>query len=237
VLSHFKCQGLADANTSDDFLCFTCVAEIERKSRKRAAKSLLAASASDKGKGVATAEDSAADATSDDDHDESEAGEDLDSHSIRQPIDPEAEFLASERETDSEDDDLEGPRPNKSRFVAQQRRDDELADDDLLLLTNDEEFADFVTDQQPDDETRHRLALLSLPANKVWAESDLDIEFYLRVGLLLLYNRIQGKQGLALSKSIHIRYLTFPHDVTSRLEAGLKVNKTKERAIQKKLEN
>jgi hypothetical protein len=60
----------------------------------------------------------------------------------------------------------------------------------MLMLTKKEELAEFISDNQPGDETRHRLALISLSANKIWTEADLDNEFHLRVGHLLLYNRI-----------------------------------------------
>lgn len=142
------------------------------------------------------------------------------------------------RPSDDEDGehDLEGPRPNNRRFVDQQKRADDLdAEEDFLMFENAEELAEFVSENQPDDETRHRLALLRLPRDKLWCEDDLQSEFYLRVGLLLLYNLIQGKSQLALGKSVHIRYLSFPADVIKSMNATNRLTKARMKAVRKRL--
>jgi len=55
-------------------------------------------------------------------------------------------------------------------------------------------MAQFASDCQPDDEDRRRLVLLSLDTKKVWQDGDLNREKFLRIGLLLLFNMIQGKR-------------------------------------------
>ncbi|MCJ1399371.1 hypothetical protein MMC11_002573 [Xylographa trunciseda] len=86
-----------------------------------------------------------------------------------------------------------------------------------------EELEDFISETQPDDQTRHRIALLSLPASKIWSEEDLHDDHFIRVGLMLLYNLCQGRQGLSLSKSIHIHYRAFPKHI---IEGQLRMTQT-----------
>lgn len=75
--------------------------------------------------------------------------------------------------------DLERPQRNNRRFVDQQRRADELdTEKNLFMFDNAEELAEFISENQSDDETRHRFALLRLPPNKRWREEDLTSEFY-----------------------------------------------------------
>lgn len=62
---------------------------------------------------------------------------------------------------------------------------------------------EFAAETQPDDQERHLMALLALPANKVWSDADLHNENRLHVALRLLYNRVHGIKYLHLAKSIH----------------------------------
>jgi hypothetical protein len=71
------------------------------------------------------------------------------------------------------------------------------------------ELEEFISEEQPDDATRHQLAMLQIPEDKVWTEDDLNEEFNLKLGLHLLYNKINGKTELHFGKSIHIRYQAF----------------------------
>jgi hypothetical protein len=77
------------------------------------------------------------------------------------------------------------------------------------ILQKEAVIEDFVSKIQPGDKTRHFLALLEMPAGKIYAEHDLDNEFTIKVGLHLLHNKIQGKDELHLKKSIHIKYSSF----------------------------
>ena len=86
------------------------------------------------------------------------------------------------------------------------------------MLRKEAALRDFISENQPDDETRNRLALLQMPVSKIYAEEDLSDEITMKVGLHLLYNKIQGKKELHLGKSIHIKYWTFPSDVTVSME-------------------
>lgn len=130
-----------------------------------------------------------------------------------------------------------GPTSDRRKFVGQQRRDDALEhDEDFLMFSNSEQLAEFVSENQPDDETRHRLALIQLPYRKHWTEADLATEFNLRIGLLLLYNHIQGRRQLSLGKSVHIRYLAFPEHIIKSLNAATKITKTKIKAAEKAMD-
>lgn len=64
------------------------------------------------------------------------------------------------------------------------------------ILRKNSIMEDFVSKTQPDDETRHRLALLKMPTGRTYTENDLEDEFTMKVGLHLLYNKIQGKKVL-----------------------------------------
>jgi hypothetical protein len=70
-------------------------------------------------------------------------------------------------------------------------------------LARAEEFAE---EEQPDDATRHLIALLALRLGKTWTLKDLSNEGYLRVALSLLYNRVHGVKFLHMGKSIHLKY-------------------------------
>lgn len=83
------------------------------------------------------------------------------------------------------------------------------AEDDeegVIPLLTGASFKSFRSEEQPSDEERELLALVSLKPGKQWAESDLDDEEYFRIALRLLWNRVHGKGGLKLTASIHIKY-------------------------------
>ena len=69
-----------------------------------------------------------------------------------------------------------------------------------------------------------RLGILKMPEGKIYTEEDLSDESTMKVGLHLLYNKIQGKKELHLGKSIHIMHRTFLSDVTVSIEKNLKIN-------------
>ena len=92
------------------------------------------------------------------------------------------------------------------------------------MLRKEAALHDFISENQPDDETRYRLALLQMPEGKIYTEEDLSDESTMKVGLHLLYNKIQGKKELHLGKSIHIMHRTFLSDVTVSIEKNLKIN-------------
>lgn len=107
---------------------------------------------------------------------------------------------------------------------------DDIDSEDEMLDTNweeedlntdlevDNDVANFVNENHPDDETRHKLALLQLPPHKTWTEKDLENELFMRVGLHLLYNKIHGGSSLHLERSIHIAYLQFPQKVIDTMK-------------------
>ncbi|KAJ5997441.1 hypothetical protein N7499_006163 [Penicillium canescens] len=75
-------------------------------------------------------------------------------------------------------------------------------------LARTEESAE---EEQPDDTTRHRMALLALRPGKTWTLEDLSNEGYLRVALRLLYNGVHGVKFLHIGKSIHLKYGRLPN--------------------------
>jgi hypothetical protein len=117
------------------------------------------------------------------------------------------------------------PMQRSGRTLPQQRAEELLYDDFNTLLGN-QDLNDFASDTQPDDDTRHNLVLLSLPVDYTWTDADLDHEHHLRVGLLLLFNLIQGQDRLATSRSPHINYSQFPERVRDKVKNRLVVNDT-----------
>ncbi|KAJ6176868.1 Helicase C-terminal [Penicillium canescens] len=83
----------------------------------------------------------------------------------------------------------------------------------MVKFNTRESWKDFADRHQPDDNTRHLMALLQLPEGKKWSTEDLEESEYLRFGLLLLYNHSRGIKTLHLGSSIHIKYLGIPTSV------------------------
>lgn len=106
----------------------------------------------------------------------------------------------------------------------------QILDEQNLLSYH--ELGEFVAEQQPDDRTRHMLALLSLPKDKIWTEGDLSDEFCMRLGLLLLLNKIHGQHELHFGRSIHIRYLAFPKEIVEKMNAQVQPSAKREAKAQ-----
>ena len=113
-------------------------------------------------------------------------------------------------ESEEGDEDDEEGHFHGVNFALKQAREDLIDAQEEEICAKTSSLEDFVSQTQPDDETRHKIALLSFPYGKEWTLSDLDVEINLRRALHLLYNRIQGKTTLHFGKSIHIKYTTFP---------------------------
>lgn len=99
--------------------------------------------------------------------------------------DADGDFEAEDKKKPSGKDDsdgeqdLKGPQRNNRRFVDQQRKVNELdTKEDHFIFDNAKELAMLVSENLPDDETRHRLVFFRLPPNKRWREQDLTLEFY-----------------------------------------------------------
>ncbi|KAJ5619498.1 hypothetical protein N7510_003482 [Penicillium lagena] len=86
---------------------------------------------------------------------------------------------------------------------------------------------DFAEISQPSEEEGYRLALLALPPNKTWTLQDLETEYFLHMGLRLLYNRIHGIKRLSLGKNIHIHYDNLPNRLLNRISKTLTKTETK----------
>ncbi|KAH0264376.1 hypothetical protein KCU91_g12087, partial [Aureobasidium melanogenum] len=137
---------------------------------------------------------------------------------------------------DDNDEYVDPARNNTARIRAstphQNHAEGQLFDEPDLLL-GDDNLAEWVSENQPSDLDRKRLVLLSLPANKAWSASDLENEHYLRVGLLLLFNLIQGKEDLAISRSIHIEYSQLSQRARDRIYKRLELSQSMEKRQQK----
>jgi hypothetical protein len=114
---------------------------------------------------------------------------------------------------------------SSGRTLPQQRAEELLYDDFSTLLGN-QDLDVFASETQPSDDTRHNLVLLSLPVDHTWTDADLVDEHHLRIGLLLLFNLIQGQDRLATSRSPHIHYTQFPEKVRDKVKNRLVVNDT-----------
>lgn len=120
---------------------------------------------------------------------------------------------------DTEDTDFvpdDDPEQLDTEDESSPRTDNPNLEDEVLAL-NSTDLGAFISDNQPDDVTRHRLALLQLPRHKEWSEADLSDEKYMRIALHLLYNKINGRTELHLEKSIHIKYLNFPRRLIKKI--------------------
>lgn len=144
-------------------------------------------------------------------------------------IEPDSEHESDEEDHDKDDHDEYHERPDDVDS------DDEMLDnwgDDLVDIDigMDDEAASYVNENYPDDETRHKLALLQLPAHKTWSAKDLDNELFMRVGLHLLYNKIHGGSWLHLGRSIHVAYLQFSQKVLNTMKGYTEVSKKQMKA-------
>ena len=101
-----------------------------------------------------------------------------------------------EEDSESEPEDVAGEDgyPDDENFAAQMAKDEKEDEKEEAAFLKSAEIADFIAREQPDDETRHMTALLSLPADKVWIEEDLEQDKNIKLGLHLLYNLMQGKK-------------------------------------------
>lgn len=111
-------------------------------------------------------------------------------------------------EEDGDDDDGHvqyGGRATNNKFL-EGEKEVERNEMENMDVFGPHDLLDFVDNDHPDDAERHTMALLELPPHHLWYPEDLDNENYLRIGLLLLYNKIHGRTGLALTHSIHINY-------------------------------
>jgi len=206
---HFKCFGFK-AHPGEDSVCEDCL-DVQKAKRKIKLKSTSREDDSDAEADVSEFED--------EDEDEVEAGDN------QSKSDFEEGSLKEEADESSEtDSDYEGPQPNRPNFGKQQAMESRMAEAEEFQFLKTLDLEAFCDENQPDDATRHKLALLQIPAGKHWTDNDLEDEFNLKLGLHLLYNKIQGKDELHFGKSIHIRYLSFPKDVVQGMEKDRQVD-------------
>jgi len=195
--SHFKCHGVPF--TQAPFACKIC---------------------SDKMKSTSRAKHTAAesDSTSESGFDEASVIEDSDGGASGTDENSEEDYARSDDESSDEED----VRQETSSNTARRLREDLIEARDELSFLRTAELEEFINEEQPDDVTRHQLALLMIPFEKIWTLDDLKEERNMRLGLHLLWNKINAKTELHFGKSIHIRYNAFPKDIAISMERNVK---------------
>lgn len=71
------------------------------------------------------------------------------------------------------------------------------------------EWKRFAASVQPDNQTRYEMALIYIPANKVWTEDDLHYvkhSEWFELALRLLYQKLRGVQMLHRGSLIYISF-------------------------------
>lgn len=243
VLAHFACHGIPKQTTEDfPIECNNCLVmrcihgagkdeSIFQKGRTRSRGASVASESEDE---VSQADQyEGVDYDGETDGDESYESDDADNS-------PESSDDESS-ENDDADNSPEGSDFEDNLIVSlRDRSDREKTREDILIAREEEAFfrslglSEFIAEDQPDDETRQRKSLLSLEPGIVWTEKDLDLEAGLRLGLHLLYNKIQGKKDLQFGYSIHIHYMAFPKDVVALMEKNRKANDAQVRGAKKR---
>lgn len=221
-LAHYKCFGEKE-HPGDDFQCKACQAVRTITSKKDRSKVKSKSTCRPENMESDDADDFNDDDFNDDDYDDGDTdneSEDIGDESHEAGYDSEE----TGDESDATGDDI------PSLEVAREKRIAGAEEDHFLKELALEELAD---EEQPDDETRHRLALLAIPPEKTWVDEDLEDENNLKTGLHLLYNKIQGKEELHFGKSIHIRYHSFPKDVVAILEKRRELDKEQKEKAKK----
>ncbi|KAL5341611.1 hypothetical protein BJX70DRAFT_358447 [Aspergillus crustosus] len=151
-----------------------------------------------------------------DDSDSTESS--LNPDTINQPI-----LDLTNPESNPESDSESESGPDSDDDEDENENEDEISIIDLQM---------FLSQSQPDDVTRHKHTLLELAPRKTWSEEDLEKEEHLKLGMRLLYNKINGLELLHLTKSIHIQYKQFPQAMINemcRLREASRENKKKAR--------
>lgn len=155
---------------------------------------------------------------------------------LRRPSEEELERQsdADDFEMDEDDEDEEYSEDFLNVQVGRTFRQQEQAEkyfEPEDLLNPADSFSDFASETQPEETVRRNLVLLSLPYQHTWTREDLKNEYYLRIGLLILHNKIQGRDRLTVHKSIHIHYTKFPPDSVANMTTQFKVSDEQRKAL------
>ena len=217
MVAHLKCfKGSQPPSDGDGFVCKECCSA--REQRKGKSKTRKSTSRDD--------EESGTYSVSDDEDEEAVAVvkevSSGDEDAYHTPDDDDVD-------TGSDFGIVEYPAVGQNKSTQQAREERWAAEEEEVLLRS-LRLEEFVDEDQPDDKTRHLAALLRFPKEHVWTEADLDKETYLRMGLHVLYNKIQGKEELHFGRSIHIKYDHFPKRNTVAAEKKRAVNPSRENA-------
>jgi hypothetical protein len=207
-LAHFACHGIKP--TSEEFFCRNCRKKLQDAADKAAARQQ-------------TKSEEAAEL-------KSTFGADADDSELSEPPPSDIEESQSEFEekiiedeaVDEVQDDSDSDSDDEFTAItdAERLRDDMIDAKNEIIEMKTEDLKQFMDEEQPNDDVRQRLALLSCEPGKTWSEKDLEDEGSLRLALHLLLNKIQGREVLHFTKSIHIKYWAFPADVVATMESS-----------------
>jgi hypothetical protein len=238
ILAHFRCHGVEQ--TADDFVCRRC-ADAQTEAVRSVGKAKRQARNDDDSvsEDMEDKSEDELEGSSDDDfieksesYGEEEADEDFEL--ADGDLDTASEELSTSAEySESENSDNESTIRSRG-LKKHQLRENILGAIDEVISMKTAELDEFVSEEQPDDVTRHRLALLQITQGKTWTEEDLQDEGNLRLGLHLLFNKINGNETLAFGKSIHIKYDNFPKDITAAMEQNRAVTAAQRKAAKAK---
>ncbi|KAL4904918.1 hypothetical protein BDW74DRAFT_23703 [Aspergillus multicolor] len=119
--------------------------------------------------------------------------------------DPEYSDVYSDSESESEDEECENGEADS---------DDDGNGESMHDAT---EFEMSLSECQPDDLTCHHQDILKFGPGKTWEREDLDHDEHLRLGLRLLYNKINNTRLPHLTRSIHILYKLFSQPMIDQM--------------------
>jgi hypothetical protein len=216
TLAHFTCFGLTQL-PGDGFECEECAQLKAHKGNRARVKS----------KSTLRDEDEYQEEESEEEANDADSASDSDDENL-------SHTLSDSDLSEQWEEDIDLDKVLKSGSSIDQVREQRLAATEEAIFLRSLELQDFCDEKQPDDAERHKLALLQIPKGKMWQDSDLENENNLRIGLHVLYNRIQGKEELHFGKSIHIRYLAFTKDCIEKMEKRRAVHPARERAAKER---
>ncbi|KAF4636083.1 hypothetical protein G7Y89_g2010 [Cudoniella acicularis] len=181
TLGHAKCLGIALDEVQVPLHCQKC-----RMATLPNDKSTFEESVS---RGEDDDDSSGPDEEDDEDDEYVDEGDHMDSdYDLIPDAASEEEFLASSEDGDDEEDFLVDTSLEAARELTREKKDEKH----LRKLYR---LNDFLSEEQPDDETRERAALLQLDPYVTWRLEDLEQEDCLQLALHLLYNRMQGNKN------------------------------------------
>jgi len=111
----------------------------------------------------------------------------------------------------NEDDDSDDDRERRGEITQGLAEDEDIEARFERNFMTQEDYEDFINEEQPNDAERELQLLLTFPVGKKWMLEDLDnLHLHFRVALQLLFNAMNGRNTMVNSSSIHIPYTHLP---------------------------